>query len=62
VLPVREPIDCGKRVLSVLKADAAVKPYRPLTEHEQDLLRGRCLENDPIIIEALNILEGRVVG
>lgn len=38
-----------------------VKPYRPLTEFEQDLLRRKGVENDPIIIEALNIFVGRIV-
>src|SRR5439155_13037816 len=45
--------DCARGVL---------KPYRPLTEHEQDLLRRKGMEHDPLIIEALNIFEGRSVG
>jgi hypothetical protein len=39
-----------------------VKPYRPLTEHERALLVRFCgNENDPIIITALNLFNGRIV-
>ena len=49
-------MDCKKGVLSVLK------PPRPLTEFEQDVLKCQGMENNPIVIEALNIFEGRIVG
>ena len=39
-----------------------LKPYRPLTEFEEHLLRRKGMENDPIVIEALNIFEGRIVA
>ncbi len=45
--------DCGTGVL---------KPYRPLTEHEQDLFRRKGMENNPLVIEALNIFEGTIVA
>ena len=37
------------------------KPNRPLTDHECGLLRKKGMENDPLIIEALNIFDGRIV-
>lgn len=51
--------DCEGGVLSVLKA---VTPYRPLTEQELYFLRRAGAENDPIIIEALNLFRGRITG
>ncbi len=40
-----------------------VKPYRPLSERERQLLIAFCgNENDPVIIEALNLFNGRIVG
>ena len=39
-----------------------LKPYRPLTEFEQDVLRRKGMESNPIVIEALNIFQGRIVG
>jgi len=37
------------------------KPNRPLTDHECGLLRKKGRENDPLVIEALNIFDGRIV-
>jgi hypothetical protein len=51
-----------KGVPPVPRSTAPVEPYRPLTEHERDILRRKGLENDPLIIEALNIFRGRIVG
>jgi hypothetical protein len=33
-----------------------------LSEFEQGLLRRKGMENDPLIIEALNIFKGRIVS
>jgi hypothetical protein len=57
-----ELIDPERTVLGVLKPNAPLKPYRPLTEHERDVLRRNGMENDPLVIEALNIFDGNVVG
>lgn len=37
------------------------KPNRPLRDHERGLLRKKGMENDPLIIEALNIFDGGIV-
>jgi hypothetical protein len=40
-----------------------VKPHRPLSNHERTLLVRFCgNENDPIIITALNLFNGTIVG
>ncbi len=49
-------------VPKIQRMNNTVKPYRPLTEFEQGVLRRAGLEDDPMIIEALNIFEGRIVG
>jgi len=38
-----------------------VCPHRPLTERERAILPRSGAEHDPIIIEALNIFNGRIV-
>jgi hypothetical protein len=40
---------------------AVVKPNRPLTNRELWLLRRAGAENDPIIITALNLFNGKIV-
>jgi hypothetical protein len=52
--------DNQKGVLAVLKP--VVSPNRPLTERELWLLRRAGAENDPIIITALNLFNGTIVG
>ena len=39
----------------------AVMPHRPLTEHEWAILVRAGAENDPIILEALRLVDARVV-
>jgi hypothetical protein len=58
--PVGELCDNQKGVLAVLKS--GVRPNRPLTNRELWLLRRAGAENDPIIITALNLFNGKIVG
>ena len=60
---------CKPELLALLMGDRTpeapelVKPYRPLTERERVILVRFCgNENDPIIITALNLFHGRIVG
>jgi hypothetical protein len=55
VFPVSSLKDYENGVLGV------PKPNRPLRDRERDLLREKGMENDPLIIEALNIFDGRIV-
>ena len=52
--------DCEGGVLRVPRA-LAVKPHRPLSEHEWAILVRAGAEHDPIIIEALRLFDARVV-
>jgi hypothetical protein len=52
--------DCGRGVLGVPTAPA-VKPHRPLSEHEWAILVRAGAQHDPIIIEALRLFDARVV-
>jgi hypothetical protein len=60
--PFRSRFPGGKRAKWLGCKVGTLKPYRPLTKFEQHLLRRKGMENDPIVIAALNIFEGRVVG
>jgi len=54
--------DCGRSVLGVLN-DPTATPHRPLSKRERALLMRCCgNENDPLIITALNLFHGRLVG
>ncbi len=49
-------------VLSVPKPLGTVKPDRPLTDQELLLLRQAGMENDPVVITALNLFQGPIVA
>ena len=49
--------ECGRGVPSA----PAVKPHRPLSEHEWAILVRAGAQHDPIIIEALRLFDARVV-
>jgi hypothetical protein len=52
--------DCEEGVLPVPNIPA-VKLHRPLTEQEQAILVHAGAENDPIVLEALSLFNGRIV-
>jgi hypothetical protein len=52
--------DGDRGVLTVL--EPTINPNRPLSKRELSLLRRAGVEGNPMIIEALNIFDGRIVG
>jgi hypothetical protein len=59
VFSIAEQSDSGSGVPAVLSSE--VRSNRPLTDHELLLLRRAGAENDPIIIEAINIFDATVI-
>ena len=60
VFPDREINDNERGVLPVL--EPSVRPNRPLTERELQLLRHAGMENNPVIIAAVSLFNGTIVG
>ena len=60
VSPAGEINDNERGVLPVL--GPPVRPNRPLIEHELRLLRRAGMENDPVVMTALNLFNGTIFG